>query len=526
MGFLSLKKPDDEVGAAWPSIMVGAFAAFAGILYGYDTGTISGIQEMPYWIKQFDDPAAHGKISLIVSILSVGTFVGALAAGLIADWTGRKWGIIICAAIPFNLGVILQVASTEQSMFIAGRFFAGLGVGLVSVQIPMYQAETLPKWIRGFIIGSYQLCITIGLLVASLVNYATKNRNDSGSYRIPLAIQFAWSLILCFGMLMLPETPRFLIKKNKPEKARKSLHFLRRLPADHPAITAELAEITANYEYELSLGTASYLECFKGNTGKRTFTGIALQSLQQLVGVNFIFYYGTSYFSRNAPADPSVQWLPSAFILSVITNVINVVSTFPGLWAIDRFGRRPVLLVGALGMGISQYIVAAAGVATSPTDYTSACAQFAFICIYIFFFASTFGPAAWVVTGEIFPLKVRAKCLSLTTAANWFFNWLLAFITPYLTEVQYANLGPNIFWIWGGFCWIAVVFVWSFIYETKDLSLEEVNELYNTVGKAWKSKSYRPMISQSNGDWDAARSKAVAEGKTSHAPSDEMLEKA
>lgn len=126
---------------------------------------------MPYWIEQFNDPAASGKISLIVSILSVGTFVGALAAGLIADYTGRKWGIIICAAIPFNLGVILQVASTEQSMFIAGRFFAGLGVGLVSVQIPMYQAETLPKWIRGFIIGSYQLCITIGLLLASLINY-------------------------------------------------------------------------------------------------------------------------------------------------------------------------------------------------------------------------------------------------------------------------------------------------------------------------------------------------------------------
>lgn len=134
------------------------------------TFALLGIQEMPYWIEQFNDPAAHGKISLIVSILSVGTFVGALAAGLIADWTGRKWGIILCAAIPFNLGVILQVASTEQSMFIAGRFFAGLGVGLVSVQIPMYQAETLPKWIRGFIIGSYQLCITIGLLLASLIN--------------------------------------------------------------------------------------------------------------------------------------------------------------------------------------------------------------------------------------------------------------------------------------------------------------------------------------------------------------------
>lgn len=130
--------------------------------------------------------------SLIVSILSVGTFVGALAAGYLADIAGRKYGIALSCLIPFNLGVALQVAATSQPLFIAGRFFAGLGVGLVSVQVPMYQAETLPAWIRGFVIGSYQLCITIGLLLASLVNYATQNRADSGSYRIPLAIQFAW----------------------------------------------------------------------------------------------------------------------------------------------------------------------------------------------------------------------------------------------------------------------------------------------------------------------------------------------
>lgn len=154
----------------------------------------------------------------------------------------------------------------------------------------MYQAETLPSWIRGFVIGSYQLCITIGLLLAALVNYATKNRDDTGSYRIPLAIQFAWSIILCFGFLFLPETPRWLVKKNRPEQAAKSLQFLRRLEADHPALQRELSEIEASYEYELSLGTASYLECFKGTIGKRTWTGIGLQSLQQLVGVNFIFY--------------------------------------------------------------------------------------------------------------------------------------------------------------------------------------------------------------------------------------------
>ncbi|KAF1347513.1 putative transporter [Delphinella strobiligena] len=486
MGF-ALKRPADVAGAAWPSIMVGMFASFGGILYGYDTGTISGIQSMPYWLDEFDLNGKAGKLSLIVSILSVGTFVGALAAGYISDFLGRKWGIIVCAAIPFNLGVILQVASTSQPTFIAGRFFAGLGVGLVSVQVPMYQAETLPSWIRGFVIGSYQLCITIGLLLAALVNYATKNRDDTGSYRIPLAVQFAWSIILCFGFLFLPETPRWLVKKNRPEQAAKSLQFLRRLEPDHPALQRELSEIEASYEYELSLGNASYLECFKGTIGKRTWTGIGLQSLQQLVGVNFIFYYGTSYFSGQ-PA------LPDAFIVQIITNVVNVVSTFPGLYAIDKLGRRPVLLIGALGMGVSQYIVAACGAATDVSNFSSAAAQLAFVCIYIFFFASTFGPGAWVVTGEMFPLKVRAKCLSMTTAANWFFNWLLAFITPYIVDKEYANLQSNVFWIWGGFCWIAVAFVYFLVYETKDMSLEHVNELYESCPQAWKSKQYRARL--------------------------------
>ena len=155
----------------------------------------------------------------------------------------------------------------------------------------MYQSESLPKWIRGFVVGCYQLCITIGLLLASLVNYGTENRLDSGSYRIPLAIQFAWALILCGGLFVLPETPRFLIKSGKPERAKKSLSFLRRLSVDDPALLAEFEEIYASYEYEKSLGTVSYIELFRGTIGKRVFTGVTLQSLQQLVGVNFIFYY-------------------------------------------------------------------------------------------------------------------------------------------------------------------------------------------------------------------------------------------
>lgn len=127
------KRPSDEKGDAWPAILVGLFASFGGILYGYDTGTIAGIQTMPYWLDEFNHPNA-GRISLIVSILSVGTFVGALAAGIMADITGRRWGIILSVMFPFNLGVALQTAATSQPLFIAGRFFAGLGVGLVSAQ--------------------------------------------------------------------------------------------------------------------------------------------------------------------------------------------------------------------------------------------------------------------------------------------------------------------------------------------------------------------------------------------------------
>lgn len=148
----------------------------------------------------------------------------------------------------------------------------------------MYQSETAPKWIRGFVVGSYQWAITIGLLLAAVVNNSTANRNDTGSYRIPIAVQLAWSLILCIGMLILPETPRFLIKKDKSEKAAKALSFLRRLPTDHQAIAAELAEVQATHETEISVGQGSYLDCFRPPILKRQVTGMGLQALQQLSG--------------------------------------------------------------------------------------------------------------------------------------------------------------------------------------------------------------------------------------------------
>lgn len=267
--------------------------------------------------------------------------------------------------------------------------------------VPLYQSETAPKWIRGFIVGSYQWAITIGLLLASVVNNSTHSRQDTGSYRIPIAIQFAWSTILMVGMFVIPETPRYMIKKDNPTAAARNLAKIRRLPADHEAVREEIAEIQANHDYEMRLGESSYLQCFQGNLGKRLLTGCGLQALQQLAGINFIIYYGTQFFKNSG--------VKNEFIINLVINCVNVGSTLPGLYAVDKWGRRPLLLGGAIGMCVSQLIVAVLGTTATAQDaagniiVTNSAAQsaaIAFICIFIFFFAATWGPLAWYV---IFP---------------------------------------------------------------------------------------------------------------------------
>jgi len=436
-------KPAHVEGSAAPAIAIGLFIAFGGILFGYDTGTIGGILAMPYWLKTFSttepttDPVTGAptytitasQSAEIVSLLSAGTFFGALGSAPLADLAGRRLGLI-GACLIFIFGVVLQTASSAIPLFVTGRFFAGLGVGLLSSIVPLYQSETAPKWIRGTIVGTYQFAITIGLLIAASVDYATQDRDDSGSYRIPVAVQFLYGIILIVGMILLPETPRYLIKRGKPEKAAKALARLRRLDVSHPVLIEELQEIQANYDYEQTLGAATYLDLCRGNLGKRLATGCLLQSLQQLTGVNFIFYYGTTFFK-------STNAFPNAFIITVITDVVNVLSTLPGLYAVEKMGRRSTLFIGACGMCFCQFVVAIIGTIVIKQDdagnnYTTnipaSKALIAFVCFYIFFFASTWGPNAWVVTGEIFPLKARCvitlalhKTLLLPLPPNLYF---------------------------------------------------------------------------------------------------------
>lgn len=370
---------------------------------------------------------------------------------------------------------------------------AGVGVGAISVLVPLYQSEMAPKWIRGTLVCAYQLSITLGLLAASVINViASDHITGTAAYRVPLGLQFVPALILTGGILVLPETPRWLIMKNKIDDAGIALSRLRRLDTSHPALQEELNEIKANHEYELSLGSSGYKDLLRGSPhlGRRTFTGCGLQMLQQLTGINFIMYYSTTFFDGAGVQSP--------FSKSLIMNTINVVSTVPGLLVIESWGRRRLLMIGGSGMAVCQLFMATfAAAAGASLKEASQMILIVFCAINVFFFAASWGPVAWVVTSEIYPLKIRAKAMSVSTASNWLLNFAIAYSSPFMVGAGpgHADFGSKIFFIWGTFCIVGVFFVWCRVYETSKITLEQIDEMYERVDHAWHSKDFVPSWS-------------------------------
>lgn len=302
--------------------------------------------------------------------------------------------------------------ATSWAVFILGRVVAGLGVGMISSLCPLYQGETSPKKIRGLVVGLYQWAITIGILIAAIVNNSMQavEQSDKG-WRTVIGLQFAWAAILAGGLFFLPETPRYLAVKGRDEQSRDALHRLTNL--EGVALDEEFAALKAGLEAEAAMGTATYREMFAGGENRmwfRTCTAIAIQAFQQLTGINFIFYFGTSFFKASGISDP--------FIVSVVTNVVNVVCTVPGLLIVDKVGRRPMLIWGAVGMSICEYIVAIVGVtkghvaADGTTDMAAQRVLIAMVCIYIAFFAATWGPIAWYVLLALGPeMLTKQDCM-------------------------------------------------------------------------------------------------------------------
>ncbi|PHH64476.1 hypothetical protein CDD81_4551 [Ophiocordyceps australis] len=505
-----------EAPVTWKAYLLCAFASFGGIFFGYDSGYINGVLGSSIFIEAvMGRPAkavSESHSSLIISILSCGTFFGALIAGDMADRIGRKWTVIIGCFI-YMIGVVIQMITSPSAALgpmVAGRLVAGFGVGFESAIVILYMSEICPRKVRGALVAGYQFCITIGLLLASCVVYATQNLTTTAAYRIPIAIQFPWALILGGGLVFLPDSPRYFVKKGQIQRAVNALARVRGQPEDSEYVQGEMAEIIANEEHERSLVPdttwfGSWANCFKGSLWeaksnlRRTILGTSLQMMQQWTGVNFIFYYSTPFLK-------STGAISNSFLISLIFTLVNVCSTPLSFWTVERFGRRTILLVGAFGMLVCQFLVAIIGVTvgfnhTHPDpanpgeqiadNIPAVNAQIAFIAIFIFWFASTWGPGAWIVIGEIFPLPIRSRGVGLSTASNWLWNTIIAVITPYMVGETRGNLKSSVFFVWGSLCTCAFVYAYFLIPETKGLSLEQVDKMMEETTPR-KSAKWRP----------------------------------
>ncbi|KAK0704871.1 general substrate transporter [Lasiosphaeris hirsuta] len=480
------------------SLLLGATTSIGGFLFGYDTGQISGMLLFKDFVNRFGQEQADGTKdwepiiqSLVVSLMSIGTLIGALSGAYTADWWGRRRSLSF-GVLVFIIGSIIQITAMNSWVHLMmGRFVAGLGIGNMSVGVPMFQSECSPREIRGAVVATYQLLITFGILISNIINYGVRNIEDSSaSWRIVIGLGIAFSLPLGFGIMLVPESPRWLAGRGDREGARNSMARLRGMKHDpkNPLVERDLREMYASIEKESSVGVGSWLECFTGKPSHlpklvyRTFLGIGIQFLQQMTGVNFFFYFGATIFASAGIEDPIQTQL--------ILGVVNVVLTFYGLYVVEKYGRRWPLFLGGLWQAAWLAVFASVGVGLNPEEnQTAGIIMIVSACMFIASFAATWGPIAWVVIGETFPLRTRAKQASIATASNWLGNFLLSFLTPLAVD----GIGYAYGYVFVACNLAAAALVWFFLYESRTLSLENVDVMYGEKDvKPWTSSKWTP----------------------------------
>ncbi|KAJ5717022.1 hypothetical protein N7488_002668 [Penicillium malachiteum] len=475
------------------SFVMGIFVSMGGFLFGYDTGQISGFLEMPNFLQRYGQPSGDGtyhfsnvRSGLIVGLLSIGTLIGALVAAPIADRVGRKWSISSWCLI-LVVGVTVQISSPSGKwyQFAMGRWVTGLGVGALSLLVPMYQAESGPRHIRGSLISTYQLFITLGIFVANCINFGTEKKTNTSSWRIPLGITYVWALILGVGMIFFPESPRYDYRHNKVEQALDNLSKIYGVPRNHRALQIEFDEIKQKYEEEVRNGQVTWVQLFKAPTmSYRVAVGVALQALQQLTGANYFFYYGTTVFQGAG--------IQNSYVTQMILGGVNFGTTFLGLYLIEHYGRRRSLIIGALWMFVCFMVFASVGHFSldreNPERTKSAgIAMVVFACLFILGFASTWGPMVWTIIAELYPSQYRARGMSLATASNWLWNFLLAFFTPFITSAIDFRYG----YVFAGCLFLAAGLVYVAVIEGQGRTLEEIDTMYLMKLKPWHSSKFK-----------------------------------
>ena len=461
-------------------IVIASIAATGGLLFGFDTGVISGA--IPFLQDYFE--LTDSQIENLTALGLIGAVVGALFTGQITDMLGRK-KVILASAFVFATGAVWTGFAPTVTQLMISRFYLGLAIGVSSFAVPLYISEISPTKIRGTLVSMFQLLITVGILAAYLSDNALADNSNLESWRPMLWVGVFPALVLFVGMFFLPETPRWLVSKGREEEGEA---VLRRIE-DPSMIDDSMAAMRS--DIAIDKDQASWKEIFKPWLRNALIIAAGIMFFQQFVGINTVIYYSPKIFLA-----AGFEGAEAAIAASVIVGVVNVLFTIVSLFIIDRLGRRKLYFIGVTGIFFALVCMGLGFMLPGAGKWFLVISML----VYIAFFAISLGPLGWVLITEVFPTKVRGLGASIGSLSNWGFNTLVVWtfykmasaignakevVVPEgtdLSEVCPSCVG-GVFWIFAAVALIGLVWGFFFIPETKGVSLEKIEEHWKKGGK-------------------------------------------
>jgi SP family arabinose:H+ symporter-like MFS transporter len=430
---------------------VSIIAALGGLLFGFDTAIIAGATR---FLKDQFSLNAFGE-GLVVSIVLVGCMFGAMIAGAASDRLGRRRFLLISAGLFFvsSIGCALP---RDLVQFLIFRFIGGLAIGSVSIVSPLYISEIAPARIRGALVSVNQMAIVSGILIAYFVNWVLVGAGPS-NWRWMFATGAAPAVVFFLLVLGVPESPRWLLKQGREAEA---LGVLTKVNPPQAA-AAEAKSI----KDALSLEGGKLGELLKPGFRTALLVGVVLAVFQQITGINAVIYYSPRFFEAAGLARGA------AILQSTIVGSVNVIFTLVAIALVDRLGRKPMLIFGTAGMGLSFVLLGAA----FKFHVAAGSWILVFTLLYVAFFSMTQGPIVWVVISEIFPTRVRGRAMAIATASLWIADFAVSLSFPVIADRFREAFA---FWLYAAMCFIAVIFIWRVLPETKGKSLEEIERYW------------------------------------------------
>ena len=455
-------------------------ATLGGLLFGYDTGVISGtvgsLDSFFVIPKGLSETAASAFKGFLVSSALIGCIIGGIIGGLVSKKLGRKNGLILAAilflisafgsAMPeMFMGTLGELDHTFSTVFIVYRIIGGIGVGLASMLSPLYIAEIAPAKSRGKLVSFNQLAIVGGFMIVYFVNYFISRSGGSDEWlnTIGWRWMFASEVIpagLFLGLLFfVPDTPRSLMLRNKPEEA---LKVLVKVNGEE-----EGNRVLAEIEASMNEKTSGHILSFGWLV---IIIGVLISVFQQFVGINVVLYYAPEIFKTIASGTDS------ALFMTIIVGVVNFLFTIIAVKTVDKYGRKPLMVIGAAGMAVAM-------LSLGFVFFSGATGYLALFCmmLYVASFAMSWGPVAWVLLAEIFPNKIRGKALAIAVAAQWISNYLVSLTFPMMNDNSYLTGLFNhgfAYWGYGIMSVLAMLFILKYVPETKGKTLEEMENLW------------------------------------------------